>query len=744
RAKINFNGTYSNWTVSRAFIIENIPHNGYYMEGKQLNSFNLDNVFYKDSLGGLILNSSFLPAKPSNNKLLDTFSVSLPADLSGQTSITTDGKYIFSASIAFYQANNKSKIYKIGSGNSGTIKGFNYGEIPGVEVSIWHTMFYYKDGFIYAATGDHHSLLKINPDSGDTSRVIIPAGLLNEASQVADGAFFLTSDGNYVYNLAYHDSSVQNFKYILRKFDPVNGWTQIGADDTLSGTSYPNFCGFFVTPGYLYPYEHYYSGFMRRINLQSNIFEEEWITYNPFQSFYAWTYDWTNNEVYTSVFGSGKIPRIFKFIGKYKQSTGTVVTPTIGPASKWKNITFTTKIQNTSTSLVASLYGLNINSNKWDTLLTYLNSNTSLNNFSSDVYPYMKMQFSFQDTTFNSFNPNILKNVNIDYLSLPELYLDKPSFYFNPDTLLQGLSTIMNVGVHNGGYITADTVSINFYLDNSDSSFYKTRISNITTDSTKTLSYVIPTTSLSPVLHTVKALIDYNKPEFFKFNNTLNQSFLVSRDSIKPTFDVTFDGKEIINGDVVSSKPVIMITVKDNSPLSLDTTMFVLGFNNAPLYFNRQDIDYKIIPYPNSQMTIKFSPILNDGTDTLDILAKDASGNPIDSVEHKYIFNVFTQPDLINVYNYPNPFKNDTYFTFELHGAQSPEEFKIKIFTVAGRLIRDISIPSESLRIGFNKIYWDGKDQDGDEVANGVYFYKIIAKNNGVVKTTIEKLARVR
>jgi len=48
------------------------------------------------------------------------------------------------------------------------------------------------------------------------------------------------------------------------------------------------------------------------------------------------------------------------------------------------------------------------------------------------------------------------------------------------------------------------------------------------------------------------------------------------------------------------------------------------------------------------------------------------------------------------------------------------------------------------LQVGFNRIYWDGRDQDGDEIANGLYFYKVIAKNNGVIKTAIQKLAKVK
>ena len=104
----------------------------------------------------------------------------------------------------------------------------------------------------------------------------------------------------------------------------------------------------------------------------------------------------------------------------------------------------------------------------------------------------------------------------------------------------------------------------------------------------------------------------------------------------------------------------------------------------------------------------------------------------------------YTENDIQNIFNIPNPFKDATYFTFELRGTQVPEELLIKIYTVAGRLIKDISIPPSQLNIGLNKFYWDGRDQDGDEVANGLYFYKIVYKNNGIVKTATEKLAKVK
>ena len=73
--------------------------------------------------------------------------------------------------------------------------------------------------------------------------------------------------------------------------------------------------------------------------------------------------------------------------------------------------------------------------------------------------------------------------------------------------------------------------------------------------------------------------------------------------------------------------------------------------------------------------------------------------------------------------NYPNPFSRFTEFTYEL---TVPAEVEIKIFTLSGRLIRSLKGTGSA---GFNSgIVWDGRDQDGDRIANGVYIYKIVAQ----------------
>jgi len=82
------------------------------------------------------------------------------------------------------------------------------------------------------------------------------------------------------------------------------------------------------------------------------------------------------------------------------------------------------------------------------------------------------------------------------------------------------------------------------------------------------------------------------------------------------------------------------------------------------------------------------------------------------------------------VLNYPNPFdpsSEETQFYYELG---RPARVTVKVYTVAGRLIR--TMPEEEAMQGYNQSHaWDGKDQDGDWVANGVYLYKLVAHAEG-------------
>ena len=238
-------------------------------------------------------------------------------------------------------------------------------------------------------------------------------------------------------------------------------------------------------------------------------------------------------------------------------------------------------------------------------------------------------------------------------------------------------------------------------------------------------------------------LVSSEKESIFISIILSTQNFFVARDSIRPVFSVKFDGEEIIDNDIVSSTPEVIIKLEDNSPLPLDTSYFTIVHNNKPLRFYQPEITWTY-QGPGTPFVITWKPNLNDGRQTLEVLAKDASGNFFDSTSYRVIFYVYNENDITDVYNYPNPFARTTHFTFILKGNDKPDELDIKIYTIAGRLIRDIKLTPTDLITNFNKIYWDGRDEDGDEVGNGVYLYKMIAKFPDKTKTITQKLAKVR
>ncbi len=80
-----------------------------------------------------------------------------------------------------------------------------------------------------------------------------------------------------------------------------------------------------------------------------------------------------------------------------------------------------------------------------------------------------------------------------------------------------------------------------------------------------------------------------------------------------------------------------------------------------------------------------------------------------------------------DVVNYPNPMTSTTTFTFQ-HNYNLSFNVKIKIYTIAGRLIK--TLEQTDLLEKFVKVDWDGRDEDGNQIGNGTYLYKLIIESS--------------
>lgn len=750
RARIYDGAQYGNWSAARSFTISENSRPGYFAHGKILNTFSRYNVNYSDSTGSLLLNTSPLPARPSVKTFVKDIVPATPLPDSVRfTAITTDGTYLYYGNISWIEQNSyggdgKSRIYKIGTGYNGTVTGQYYGTFSDFDDRISNSIVYHSDGNIYIPTGKAFQLTRINVVTEQIDTVQVPGGLLRwENSTAEDGPSYLNSNGKYIYNLGFRDPD-GNHKYVLRILDPANGWQLFRPDMVLSGSSFDTPTGFFVFGDYIYPSEYYLSNYMRRIRINDGFFEEEWITYVPFQSYYAWCTDWVNNRIYASVYrASGYPPKFSEFVGNYVDANGTITTNVVGPVAKWNELNYNLYIPGSTGTYTVNLFGLNKSTQIWDTLATKIPATYSLQNISPVEYPKLKLGFSLTDSSLTSVQSMELKSVSFNYQELPNVFLKKEDISFSPDSMLQGIPITMSFRARNYGDFKMDSLNLEFYLNGLDSLIYSTNTAIDPDTISREITIPISTNHLI-FDNKINVVGTTDQPEYFKFDNLISDKFYVARDSVKPEFSITFDGKQILNGDIISANPDVMITLTDNGPLPLDTSFFTIVLDNDPLSFAHDGLTYDYTPYPNSKAEIHWKPKLKDGTYKLIVLAKDGSGNFFDSTSYQITFSVYNETDLTRVYNYPNPFKDDTYFTFELRGNSLPEKVRIKIYTIAGRLIRDIEIPPSELQIGFNKIYWDGRDQDSDHIANGVYLYKIRADFKDKTKSVTQKLALVR
>jgi len=236
--------------------------------------------------------------------------------------------------------------------------------------------------------------------------------------------------------------------------------------------------------------------------------------------------------------------------------------------------------------------------------------------------------------------------------------------------------------------------------------------------------------------------------EYYKDNNIFDVPLVIAGER-NAKFDIQLfaDSVNIFDGDNINAKPKFRIEYYDSTANLLgdkDSGLVVITLDDTLIFYNDLNnvpIITRSFPPSNPAMVFEFQPTLKTGNHTLNISAQNSSKTQTIELSRELIVN--TDLQLLSVYNYPNPFKDKTRFTFQL--STVPDELSIRIYTVTGRCIRSIKKSSVDLNIGFNKsIEWDGRDEDRSEIANGVYLYKVLLKKNGKTLETISKLAIIK
>lgn len=443
--------------------------------------------------------------------------------------------------------------------------------------------------------------------------------------------------------------------------------------------------------------------------------------------------------------------------------------PLIGPALDWKTLYWkqhpyqNDTINGDSTLLTIDLYNIyGAKVGEIDTMFTLNDSIIDLGNLINPVnYPFISLNATYTDST--EMYPAQIDRWHVLYTPVPEAAIDGSNGYSlfpQMDTIPEGQEFNFAVDIRNISDYPMDSLLVSYWIVGSDNvKHYVTypRQAPLLADQTLRDTVLINTmglSGLSSLWVEVNPYIDQglsitDQPEQYHFNNLLQIPFYVRSDDENPILDVTFDGVHILNGDIVSPTSEILITLKDDNDFLImddvsDTTLF-------GVYLTKPDGVQHKIPFTNLQgeqimqwfpaepMYKKFKILYpavfdQDGVYTLEVQGADRSGNLSGDLKYKISFEVIHEASITYLMNYPNPFSTSTRFVFTLTGSEIPEDFLIQIMTVSGKVVRQINEQELGpIHIGRNitEFAWDGTDDFGDPLANGVYLYRVMSRLNG-------------
>lgn len=429
-----------------------------------------------------------------------------------------------------------------------------------------------------------------------------------------------------------------------------------------------------------------------------------------------------------------------------KQQAGNISTIPIGPAASWGDIKWQVSDFNPAEDTI-SLDIFGVTADGTDSLLMegVTMYDISLDFVNPTIFPYLKLRYNVKDET--SLTPAQLDYWRVFYQPLPDAALNPDKhLVFHADTIQQGDDFQFEIGIENVSSADMDSLLVKYVVTDAANNETDILIRNeaLLGDSSIVAKLNIDTRNRSGNhLVNIEVNPDEDQPEMYKFNNVGVANFYIESDKTPPVLDVTFDGVHIMSGDIVSSKPNILIALEDeNEFIALDdTSTFELYVVSPSGVSNRYYVDNQTVIFRpaddndlenKNRAEIEFLPEFEeDGTYQLQVKAKDGTANQSGANEYKIDFEVINKAMISNVLNYPNPFSTSTQFVFTLTGAEIPEAMNISILTVSGKVVKTITKEElGAVRIGLNRTEytWDGTDDFGNRLANGVYLYRVNLK----------------
>jgi len=207
----------------------------------------------------------------------------------------------------------------------------------------------------------------------------------------------------------------------------------------------------------------------------------------------------------------------------------------------------------------------------------------------------------------------------------------------------------------------------------------------------------------------------------------------VEQDSVPPAIGAWLEVSSFRSGDVVTASPRLHVDLADSSGINLSGEVghkITVRIDDADPQDLTPYFDYNVDSHTRGSLEKIVGP-LSEGEHRLVIEAWDSFNN---LNRYSVVFSVGKSGEagyaIRDLYNWPNPVKDITYFTYYLT-QDGTRRVSLKLFTLTGKLVYEMDgLGTRGPAFNSNaERPWDGRDRDGHLLGNGVYFYRVRAEH---------------
>jgi antitoxin component of MazEF toxin-antitoxin module len=187
-------------------------------------------------------------------------------------------------------------------------------------------------------------------------------------------------------------------------------------------------------------------------------------------------------------------------------------------------------------------------------------------------------------------------------------------------------------------------------------------------------------------------------------------------------FVITYDKSAIRIIDISSDNDVLLESnLTESGKLRISfVSISKLGNSIANLHF--------------AVLTDNLSPLT---LQSVELYRSDALPIRVNKVSNQFNSLIKKPDNNLLLQNYPNPFNPETWIPYQLN---KDNDVVIKIYSSSGLLIRSLNLGYKSAGFYASKdkaAFWDGKNEAGEQIASGIYFYSIQAKDFTATKMMV-------